>query len=63
VIWRHVLGADDVDALDDLYAPLIWMPDGENEPLSHCARRYRDIIGPPNPTPGRSWTARALSRP
>src|SRR4051794_23186105 len=48
-IWRDVLGADDTQALDDLYAQLIWVPDGENEPLSEWARRYRDIIGPPDP--------------
>jgi hypothetical protein len=50
-IWRNVLGADDVRALDDLYAQLIWIPDGENESLSQWARRYRDIIGPPEPPP------------
>ena len=50
-IWRDVLGADDTKALDDLYAQLIWVPDGENEPLSQWARRYRDIIGPPDPPP------------
>ena len=45
---RDVLGADDCKALDDLYAQLIWVPDGENEPLSQWAQRYRDIIGPPD---------------
>jgi hypothetical protein len=39
------------EALDDLYAQLIWIPDGDNEPLSEWARRYRDIIGPPDPPP------------
>jgi len=48
-IWRQVLGLQDVKALDDLYAQLIWVPDGENEPLSRWAQRYRDIIGPPDP--------------
>jgi hypothetical protein len=48
-IWRAVLGDDDCTALDDLYARLTWIPDGENEPLSEWARRYRDIIGPPDP--------------
>jgi hypothetical protein len=48
-IWRQVLGPQDVKALDDLYAQLIWVPDGENEPLSRWAQRYRDIIGPPDP--------------
>ncbi|MGH2948419.1 MAG: hypothetical protein ACRDPC_19540, partial [Solirubrobacteraceae bacterium] len=50
-IWRDVLGADDTRALDDLYAQLVWVPDGENEPLSQWAKRYRDIIGPPDPPP------------
>jgi hypothetical protein len=51
-IWLEVLGADDAKALDDLYAQLIWIPDGENDPLSQWARRYREIIGPPNPPAG-----------
>jgi hypothetical protein len=47
-IWHNVLGRRDLEALDDLYAHVIWVPDGENEPLSRWARRYRDIIGPPD---------------
>ena len=43
-----MLGADDCKALDNLFAQLVWVPDGENEPLSEWARRYRDIIGPPD---------------
>jgi Mg-chelatase subunit ChlD len=50
-MWQQVLGREDVDALDDLYAQVIWVPDGENEPLSEWARRYRDIIGPPDDEP------------
>ena len=50
-IWRTVLGNDDTKALDDLYAQLIWVPDGENELLSEWARRYREIIGPPDVPP------------
>jgi Mg-chelatase subunit ChlD len=50
-IWRDVLGADDTRALDDLYAQLVWIPDGDNEPLSQWAKRYRDIIGPPDSPP------------
>jgi hypothetical protein len=50
-IWLEVLGADDIKALDELYAQLIWIPDGENEPLSQWARRYREIIGPPDQPP------------
>jgi hypothetical protein len=48
-IWRTVLGDDDCKGLDDR---LIWVPDGENEPLSEWARCYRDIIGPPDPPTG-----------
>ena len=52
-IWQQVLGVRDTKALDDLYAQLIWVPDGDNEPLSRWAKRYRDIIGPPDtPPPG-----------
>jgi hypothetical protein len=32
-IWHEVLGEEDVRALDDLYAQLIWIPDGENDPF------------------------------
>ena len=37
-IWEHVLGAADAKALDDLYAQLIWVPDGENDPLNEWAQ-------------------------
>lgn len=50
-LWEAVLGDDDVKALDDLFARLIWAPDGENEPLDVLAREYRDIIGLPDPPP------------
>jgi hypothetical protein len=72
-IWQQVLGRKDVDALDDLYAQVIWVPDGENEPLSEWARRYREIIGPPDDEPraggeeadaaGSSAGSRANGRP
>jgi Mg-chelatase subunit ChlD len=48
-LWGHVLGDDDVRALDDLYAQLIWVPDGDGDMLSHWAKGYRDIIGAPDP--------------
>lgn len=48
-IWREVLGDSDMQALDDLYAQLIWVPDGDNDALSDFAGRYRNIIGPPDP--------------
>jgi hypothetical protein len=59
-IWQHVLGQRDLDALDDLYARLIWVADGENEELSEWARRYRAIIGPPeSEADGRHAAARS----
>jgi hypothetical protein len=50
-IWRSVLGETDVRALQDLYARLVWIPDGDNPALTESARRYREIIGPPDPSP------------
>jgi hypothetical protein len=46
-IWEQVLGPADAAALDALYARVIWIPDGEIEPLTEAAVRYREIIGPP----------------
>ena len=48
-VWESVLGAEDMQALDDLYADLIWIADGDGPALSSIAKRYRDIIGPPDP--------------
>jgi hypothetical protein len=50
-VSASVLGRSDLVALDDLYARLIWVADGENAPLTECATRYREIIGPPDATP------------
>jgi len=50
-VWRHVLGDRDLAALDELFARLIWIPDGELEALDRSAREYRAIIGPPDPPP------------
>ncbi len=47
VVWREVLGEADLQALDELYAKLIWIPDGETEPLNAAALSYREIIGAP----------------
>lgn len=47
-VWSDVLGEDDLRALDDLYAKLIWIPDGETDGLSDAARAYREIIGQPD---------------
>ena len=38
-------------ALDDLYARVIWIPDGELERLDEAAREYRRIVGEPDPPP------------
>jgi len=50
-IWRSVLGEPDLRALDDLYARLLWIPDGELERLDDAAREYRRIVGEPEPAP------------
>ena len=50
-IWRAVLGDQDFQALDDLYARLIWLDDGDNDGLTRFAEEYRQIIGPPDPPP------------
>jgi hypothetical protein len=48
-MWRAVLGEHDLRALDDLYASLVWIPDGELERLDEAAREYRRIVGEPDP--------------
>ena len=50
-LWAHVLGTGDVARLDDLFARLIWAPDGDNHALDRYADEYRQIIGPPPPPP------------
>lgn len=50
-IWRSVLGEPGLQALDDLYARLLWIPDGELERLDDAAREYRRIVGEPEPPP------------
>ena len=50
-IWRSVLGEPDLQALDDLYARLLWIPDGELERLDEAAREYRRIVGETEPPP------------
>jgi hypothetical protein len=49
--WRAVLGECDLRALEDLYARLVWIPNGEVERLDEAAREYRRIVGDPDPTP------------
>jgi hypothetical protein len=50
-VWRQVLGADDVQRLEDLCARLLWVPDGENGLLDRFAEAYRSIIGDPPSRP------------
>ena len=41
----------DLQALDDLFARLVWIADGELDALDDAARAYREIIGAPDPPP------------
>ena len=50
-LWRAVLGEPDLDALDDLYARVVWIPDGELDRLDEAAREYRRIVGEPDEPP------------
>jgi hypothetical protein len=45
-----VLGERHFRALDDLYARLVWIPDGELERLDEAAHEYRRIVGGPDPS-------------
>ena len=52
-LWKRVLGGEDMAGLDELFARLIWAPDGDNGALDRYASEYREIIGsPPPPPPG-----------
>jgi hypothetical protein len=51
-LWKVVLGERDLQALDDLYARVVWIPDGELERLDDAAREYRRIVGESDPPPG-----------
>jgi len=48
-VWRQILGEPDLAALDALFAKTVWIADGELDGLDRAARRYRQIIGPPDP--------------
>ena len=52
-VWRHVLGDRDLAALDELFARLIWIPDGELEALDRAAARVPRDHRPARPTPVR----------
>ena len=47
-----MLGERDLKALDDLYARVVWIPDGELDRLDEAAREYRRIVGEPDPPAG-----------
>jgi hypothetical protein len=50
-VWERVLGDTDLDALDQLYASVIWIPDGDLDRLDAAARVYREVIGEPEQAP------------
>ena len=50
-VWRGVLGEPDLDALDELFARVIWIADGDLDGLDRAARDYRAIIGPADQPP------------
>ena len=50
-VWRAVLGERDLKALDDLYAKVVWIADGELDRLDEAAREYRRIVGEPDSPP------------
>jgi hypothetical protein len=50
-VWSAVLGEEDLKALDDLYARVVWIADGELDRLDEAARAYRQIVGAPDPPP------------
>ena len=51
-VWEAVLGASDLEALDELYATVIWIPDGGIERLDAAAHAYREIVGEPEASDG-----------
>ena len=50
-LWLQTLGEADLKALDELFAKLIWIADGDLDGVSTVAERYRQIIGEPEPPP------------
>ena len=61
-VWSAVLGEEDLAALDDLYARVVWIPDGELDRLDDAAREYRRLVGEPDPPP-RTGGAGRLGEP
>jgi hypothetical protein len=66
-VWRQTLGEPDLAALDALFAKTVWIADGELDALDCAAHKYRQIIGPPDPTqpesPGRATGGDEPERP
>ena len=60
--WTEILGEADLRALDDLYARVIWIPDGDIPALTAAAREYREIVGEPDPAPTDGETRRRAGR-
>jgi hypothetical protein len=50
-LWRAVLGERDPHTLEELYAKLVWIPDGELDRLDEAARAYHEIVGATDPLP------------
>jgi hypothetical protein len=50
-VWRQALGDRALHTLDNLFARLVWIADGELDALDDAARAYREIIGAPDPPP------------
>ncbi len=42
-MWRAVLGEWNLAALDDFYAGVVWISDGDLDRLDDAAREYRRI--------------------
>jgi hypothetical protein len=61
-LWRQILGDRDLNALDALFARVVWIADGELDALDRAAWEYRAIIGPPDPPADESGPATSGDR-
>jgi hypothetical protein len=57
--WRGVLGEPDLAALDELFARVMWIADGDLDGLDRAARDYRAIIGSADQPPANGQSASA----
>jgi Mg-chelatase subunit ChlD len=57
-VWRQVLGEADLAALDELFARVIWIDDGDLDALDRAARDYRALIGAADPPPADAQSQR-----